>query len=275
MSIMTIDLSKCRACGLCTETCPIGVFQRNEKKPPQINAAMENYCIRCGHCAAICSNKALTPSWVISPEGLANTMRMNDTILAHVEATIKGRRSVREYTDKSIENATIERLIEVARYAPTAGNTQLVHWLVVNGRNQVRDIAEHTINWAKEQMATLSSSPEGEFFASLANAWAAGFDPICRGATALVATYSPPGAMMSTINCTLAIGYFDLLAHAANLGTCWAGFVLMALEKWQPLKDALGLEPDQIISGMLMLGVPKYKYQCIPERNPAAITWKS
>jgi nitroreductase len=37
----------------------------------------------------------------------------------------------------------------VARRAPTAGNTQQVHWILVSGTAKVRALAEEAINWMR------------------------------------------------------------------------------------------------------------------------------
>ncbi len=44
---------------------------------------------------------------------------------------IKGRRSVRKYTDKKVSQADVEKLIETARFAPTWKNSQSIRYVAV------------------------------------------------------------------------------------------------------------------------------------------------
>lgn len=51
---------------------------------------------------------------------------------------IKGRRSIRAFTDQPIEKGTLERLLDAARWAPTAGNQQRWRFVVVTSESVKR-----------------------------------------------------------------------------------------------------------------------------------------
>jgi hypothetical protein len=65
------------------------------------------------------------PEWRLSPE--------------QAEHFLRARRSIRVFRDRPVDAGRIERLIRVARYAPSGHNRQPVRWLVISG-GQVRAI---------------------------------------------------------------------------------------------------------------------------------------
>ena len=56
-------------------------------------------------------------------------MRMNGGL--DVFGAIKERRSIRAYTDEKVSEKDVEQLIEAARWAPSAGNSQPCEFVVV------------------------------------------------------------------------------------------------------------------------------------------------
>ncbi len=52
--IIKIDYSKCRSCGKCVESCPIGIIKMNDV--PSID---ETRCIKCRTCVVVCPFKAI------------------------------------------------------------------------------------------------------------------------------------------------------------------------------------------------------------------------
>jgi len=68
--------------------------------------------------------------------------------------------------------------------------------------------------------------------------------------------------------------YLELAAPAFGLGTCWAGYFDVAANLWPPLKNALELPDGHTSFGAMMIGYPKYKYQRMPLRNQAKISWR-
>jgi len=53
-----------------------------------------------------------------------------------VMEAIKGRRSIRQFTDKPIEKEKLETLLEAARWAPSGGNLQTWRFVVVTSPSQ-------------------------------------------------------------------------------------------------------------------------------------------
>lgn len=52
------------------------------------------------------------------------------------------RRSIRKYTNKDVSDEIIEKLLKAAMYAPSAGNQQPWHFLVLRDRNTFQKITE-------------------------------------------------------------------------------------------------------------------------------------
>jgi len=55
---------------------------------------------------------------------------------------IKTRRSIRQYKDKPIGNDILKEIIDAARLAPTARNTQPWHFIVVTEKEMLKKIAD-------------------------------------------------------------------------------------------------------------------------------------
>ena len=56
VATLAFDVEKCTGCGLCTEVCPHGVFEIDEKKAV---VADKDFCMECGACALNCPGGAI------------------------------------------------------------------------------------------------------------------------------------------------------------------------------------------------------------------------
>jgi nitroreductase len=61
---------------------------------------------------------------------------------------IKGRRSIRAFTNQPVEQRLVETLIDAARHAPSAGNIQPWEFVVVKNRSVKRQLAVAALNQA-------------------------------------------------------------------------------------------------------------------------------
>ncbi|MEE8389692.1 MAG: nitroreductase family protein [Anaerolineae bacterium] len=75
-------------------------------------------------------------------------------------------------------------------------------------------------------------------------------------------------------DCTIVLTYLALAAPSFGLGACWAGWLDIAADNWQPLQQYLELPEGLVCCGAMMIGYPKYKYHRIPLRDEVRITWR-
>jgi nitroreductase/ferredoxin len=269
----TLNEERCKRCGACAAVCPAGLVRQAGQQPPALDLQLLEWCIHCGHCSAVCPHGAWS-STGDEKTRWTDAASPTESLRLSVEGAIKSRRSVREFKDDPVPDALISSLIDAARYAPTAGNSQSVKWLVLNGKERVRRVAELTAEWFTTERDRMPPGPMKTRFDILSQQWAGGKDVICRGAPALVIVHADERHFAASLDCALALGNFDLLAWASGLGTCWAGFVQMATMGWPALEAHLALPPRHKVSGLMMLGFPRYRYLRIPERNRPAIEWR-
>lgn len=146
---------------------------------------------------------------------------------------IKERRTVRRFKPDPIPEATIGRLIEAARCAPSAGNLQPWRFIVVLNPNTRRALAQ---------------AAAGQEFVAEA--------PVCLVVAAepqrSAAEYGRRGAELYCLQDTAAAVENLLLAAVGyGIGAAWVG----AFDE-QAVREAVGLPPDQRPVAMVALGYP-------------------
>jgi nitroreductase/NAD-dependent dihydropyrimidine dehydrogenase PreA subunit len=275
MGVLIIDENKCKKDGFCVRECPNRIIQLQDGNGyPEMVSWGESACIECGHCVAICPHSALSHTKI--PVGgctvIEEELRINEE---KAEQFLRSRRSIRLYEDKPVEREKIRRLIEIARYAPTAGNSQLVEWLVVTDKAVIKEAARLTVEWIRK---VLNDEPRmtavAPYLPLIVKAWDEGYDSVLRNAPVVVVTSAPKEALNGMVDLTLALSYLTLMAPTMGLGTCWAGLVQKALLSLPSLKDTLGIPAAHPHHYPMMLGYTKATYYRLPERKPPQITFK-
>ena len=272
MSLFTIDQEKCAKDGICQAVCPIGIIKVDGDKIPQPVPNAELMCMKCGHCVAACPNDCFEHSGLNRDQF---PLIQKDLEINHEQAIqfLRKRRSTREFKDNDIPNEELKKLIEYARYAPSGHNSQGAQWHVVNGKEKVKVIASHMIDWAR---GLVEKKPDFATMMGLdimIKKWEAGTDMILRGAPALVFAHANKKDVISQATCTIALSYLELAATTMGLGTCWAGYLHMAANSYEPLQEALGLPKENAFNGGMMVGYPRFKYKRVTQRNEPIITW--
>jgi nitroreductase len=118
---------------------------------------------------------------------------------------IKERRSVREYTDKTVSEEDIKKLIDAAQSAPTAGNTQPLELVIVKDEHIKQKLAEASYNQSFIQKAPIVIV-------------------VCADVSRSRKTYGGRGEKLYSIQDTAASTQNILLtAHELGLATCWVG----------------------------------------------------
>jgi nitroreductase/NAD-dependent dihydropyrimidine dehydrogenase PreA subunit len=278
LDMFQINEENCNKCGLCATVCPVGLIQVQEDCYPELTPAISNIreasqaCNRCGSCVTVCPKGSLT--LLRTPlERFPEIDPALQVSFGQCVQLLKSRRSIRAYKDTPVPREDITRLIDAARYAPTGANAQNVSWMVIDDTDKLQRLreigAEFMINVMKN---TPAYSAVADLFLKRKEA---GYDIFLNGAPAVVAAYSDADMPINSVNCTIALAYFDLAANCLGLGCCWLGFFSGAANNFPPVKEMLSLPEGKQVYGAMALGYPKYKYHRIPPRKPADITWQS
>ncbi|RLC11492.1 MAG: ferridoxin [Deltaproteobacteria bacterium] len=273
MSLFTVNNEKCKHDGICAASCPVGIIEQKGKDVPAPIEEADELCLNCGHCVAVCPHGAL--SLKTMPSEQCPPVRKELALSAEQsEHFLRARRSVRVYKDKPADRETITKLIDIARFAPSGHNLQPVRWLVIYDSREVQKLAGMVADWMRYMLREQPDMAKAYHMDRVIKAWDQGIDGICRGAPHIIVAHAKEEDRTAPAACTIAMSYLELAAAPLGLGACWGGYFNIAATSWPPMQEALGLPKGNASFGAMMIGIPKYKYQRLPLRNDAQITWR-
>jgi len=152
-----------------------------------------------------------------------------------LEEAIRNRRSIRAYKPKPVEEEKIERVLEAARWTPSAGNLQSVEYTVVKDSETRRKLSEASLGQDHVRDAPV--------------------DIVVCCNLPKISHYGPRGRELYSIQESGAcIQNIMLAAHSLGLGTCWVG--AFSEEK---VKEILGIPENVRPVGIITLGYPDEK----------------
>ena len=275
MSFISVDKELCVRDGVCAETCPSGLLRLSEPGAfPVAVAEAEQRCIACGHCVSVCPRGAL--SLASMPITECTPLRPELAIhAAQAEQFLRSRRSIRAYRKRAVDRQTLSQLLNLARLGPTAGNRQQLCWYVIDDPDSLKTVGAMVVDQMRHLVKTEAPISDSYPLRELISAWDNGVDLVLRGAPALVVASAPHDSGMGTVDSAIAFTYLDLAAPTLGLGTCWAGFVMLAAAHWPPLREffSRSLPEGFVFTGAMMVGYPKHRYHRLPRRKPANIVW--
>jgi nitroreductase/NAD-dependent dihydropyrimidine dehydrogenase PreA subunit len=273
LTLLIVDNEKCKKDGICAMDCPMAIIQIDKDAGPRIVPGGDANCLRCGHCVAVCPHAALSHQ-DIPLENCVPLRKEHSINRDQAIQFLRSRRSIRFFKDKPIEKDTIKQLIEIARYAPTASNSQLVEWTVFTDAAKIHEIASLVIGWMKGVLENKQQPSYAPYMPTVAGAWDMGYDAVLRNTPGLILAHAPRQAGNGMIDVALALSYLELAAPSYGLGTCWAGMLHGAMRSEPSIKTALGLSKDIPYHYPMMIGHPKTRYFRLPERKSPKIVWK-
>jgi len=263
-----IDEERCTQCGECEIDCPAGVISMDDY-PKMINEAG---CYQCQHCLAVCPTGAVSILGRNPDESTSLAGNFPDP--GKLETLIKGRRSVRRYSDKDLSPELLDELIDIANHAPTGVNNQGVLYTVIKERvvmNTLREVVMTQLTKLRDD----GKLPEGlieQYIGFAVQAWQdEGKDIIFRGAPHVLLTSAPKDAPCPEQDTLIALTTFQLIAHARGVGTVWDGMFMMALSLCPDLSSRLGIPENHIIGYAMAFGEPAVEYHRTVQRGPASV----
>jgi len=171
---------------------------------------------------------------------------------------IMSRRSVREFTQEQVEESLLTTIIEAGRTAPSGGNAQLTHIIII----QNKDVMQEIIRISKIEFAKMI--PDENTYASIVSTiehahmedfhfnymyWAPTF----------IVTAHKKGHTNALVDSACVLQNMMIAATALGLGSCYIN-PLHWLDDSEMLREymyTLGLGKDETITGSLSLGYPK------------------
>lgn len=270
MNLISIDNEKCCRDGICVAVCPLKLIAPDSEGIPRVLPSMGSYCIGCGHCVAACPRGALDNAKNPLAENLEIPAGSAFTPL-QAELMLRSRRSVRCFRDELVPRDTMRKLLEIARFAPSAHNSQGISYLVVEGRKHLDAVREIVIEWMRE--AGKASGELAKRFHTLIRCHEKGEDRLLRGAPQIIVAHAPSELQPATASTVLCLEYVELYAPSLGVSTCWAGYAQACARQSPALGRFLRIPEDRSITGILMAGYPKYRYYRLPTRNPLNATW--
>lgn len=272
---MLVNTDKCIGCTLCKQDCIVNdIVMINGK-----SHIKNEYCIKCGHCIAICPVKAISSDneneysmdevkeyndkdFLINPDVLMNFMKF--------------RRSVRLFSPKNVEEEIIEKIIESGKFSQTGGNLQDVSYVIVKDKIQeLRKMILETLNTQADIL--LSDETTSAQIRMYSNLWKYiyknfidnpnGEDRLFFKAPLLIVIKSK-----SIVNGALAASKMELIVNALGLGTYFSGFLSRAVSLNPEIGKFLQIGDNEELVACMVIGYPRVHYKRTVPRKDVHIT---
>ena len=145
------------------------------------------------------------------------------------------RRSIRKFTDEDVPLDLVKRIVDTARFAPSAKNRQPWEFIVVKDRSRLEELSK-AYPWAGPLKAA-------------------------KAAVAVVVDpkTSPVTHLIDGANATM---YLLFAAHALGLGGVWINAIAS-----EEMKKILNVPDDKVLLSVVALGWPAEKPEPRPRKN--------
>ena len=290
---IAIASEKCGGCGRCVEVCKdFGLILSDGKV--KVSETPFVGCIACGHCMAVC------PSGAITIHG--RTLSPNDTFdLPPIEQTanydqllalFQRRRSIREFTDRTVEPKIIEKILEAAKTSPMGAPPSDVNVLIFDTKEKNRkfseDFCEHIkgLKWLVSDWFLILMRPfwgkinDETFRKFVRPIFKIYIGEMKKGVNLL--NYDAPLAMyfyaspyVDPADPLIAATAAMYAAEALGLGTCMLGAIHPLLQyggNAKKFRAKYGIKYKSQEGIFVIFGYPSVKYQKGLKRSFASIT---
>jgi len=287
-----INLDTCNECSLCIHVCPYKIFEKGESGQILLNPERITFCVKCGHCMAICKTESITI------EGFSydkNFYQLKDSDITSEDFInfLANRRSIRNFKDKQVPREILQKVIDATLFAPYGVTSKvpvitvvqnkkilekalpmmskfyndLVKWIAnpVSRYMIKRRLNQETFNTITHHIVPAAKT--GHYDTN------SGKNNITRNAPVILIFHANKDAEEHTNNALICVTYAMLAAHSFGLGTTIIGLISPAINKVKELKKLFQIpeENEAVIS--LKLGYPKHKYKRVIKRERRDVNW--
>ncbi len=166
---------------------------------------------------------------------------------------IKSRRSTRKFKDSAVPGDMLGKVIEAGRYAPSGGNSQTTHFIVIKSKPILDRLAavaqeefakmEVTENTYRSLVNSINASKRGNYV----------FHYNCP---VLIVTANKKDYGNNMADCACALENMMLMANALDLGSVWINQLRWLNENPAILEvmKEIGMADDERVYGALAVG---------------------
>ena len=190
---------------------------------------------------------------------------------AVIEAIIQ-RRSIRKYSSEQVADEILEQIVEAGRFAPSGGNNQSSHFMIIQSRDVLAQLKELVEN----EFAKMEIRPDTyqSIKSSILQSQKGGYDFTYNAPTFIIMA-NRQGYGNAMADCSVALENMMLAAVSLGVGSCWIN-QLHWLDDNQAIRQCLyqyGLKGNETICGGLSLGYALQKELPILKRTGNPVTY--
>ena len=157
--VITVNKETCSECGLCVRICPTRIF-RSSNRDTTTTIYHPEECVLCGQCKCVCSTDSIIHSGFVSTN--FNRILNRKPVTPEVAFEfLSQRRSVRNYEKKTPSKELLEKIVQIAGFAPGSPHHR-VGWVrnmvVVYGEDNMKIILDLTADYIQKLLKILKSN---------------------------------------------------------------------------------------------------------------------
>jgi len=263
--MIQIDKNKCTKCKKCVNDCTAHAIDIE-------TFTVSDLCIGCGHCVAICAQRAVTMNDKAIVELQTQSVQPQEfrNLCAHT-------RSCRHFTKQPVSEDVLQKLVEITAHAPSASNVRGVELTVITNKDLLKkinaDVSNELLKMLRlltrpviKQIVQLVTSKKQiikleNYVTKFEKAQREGKQNITFGAPALILFHAKHETLgMLETDASIWASYLSLYASSFGLGTCFNGFIAKAFGKNKSLQKGYGIPQNHKVYISLMVGYPAVKY---------------
>lgn len=249
----------------CVKDCPSNAIDIEQ-------GSINNSCIHCGHCVAICPESTIFPD--ADPIEKLKPDTVSGADFQHLSASI---RTCRSYLKKEVDDATLNLLIENMKHYPSASNARPIEIIAVKSEELIQKLNDQTAETLIKTIKIVTSpilmpvlkvlAPKmdlprlNNYKKQFIAKHTPGSSLICHHAPMVLLYHAPVTKYgMAAADANIWATYSSIYANTLGLGTCFNGFITNAMERSKAMRKEFGIPAGHQVYAALLLGHPKVKY---------------
>jgi len=195
-------------------------------------------------------------------------MARSVTVMSVMDA-IRHRRSVRDYSPRKLDRATVRALLAAAVRAPTAVHEEPWAFVIVQDTSALKRISDRAKPLFAEEVHRAHLDRGGHALEIFGQP---DFNIFYNAGTLIVIGATTTGPFIAA-DCWLAAENLMLAAAAMELGSCVIGSALPALNDAE-LKTEIGIPSDFTAVAPIIVGHPSGETPSTSRKEPKILLWK-